>query len=84
MTLSAITGALWAIAATIVAMLPMRLQYFPGITLLILAPILIGWIAIDFGLIVGALVLFGFLSMFRNPLIYFYRKFRGQNPDIPK
>ncbi|MEM6594640.1 MAG: DUF2484 family protein [Pseudomonadota bacterium] len=33
MSLSLTMAALWAIAATILALLPMRLQYVPGVTL---------------------------------------------------
>ena len=72
-----VAGFLWVVAATITAMLPMRLQYPPGITLLVLAPVLILWIAFVHGWIVGALCFAAFLSMFRNPLIYFWKKFRG-------
>ncbi len=73
----------WVFAATIVAMLPMRRQYVPGIALLIAAPLLIAWIGIAVTWWAGVLALAAFVSMFRNPLRYFWAKARGQNPSLP-
>ncbi len=84
MTLSAIAAIIWAFAATATAFLPMKRQYGPGITLLCLAPVVIVWLGVDYGLIVGILAAIGFVSMFRNPLIYFYRRARGERPERPK
>ncbi len=69
-----IAACLWAIAATVTAFLPMRLQFPPGITLLILAPVLLVWIGFDQGFWVAVIASLGFLSMFRRPLIYFGRR----------
>lgn len=77
MTLSAILSCLWVLAASVVALLPMRLQYAPGLTLLLMAPVLIGLLAWDYGLLVACLAFAGFVSMFRNPLIYLGRKALG-------
>lgn len=74
-------AALWALAATCVAFLPMRRQYAPGLVLLAAAPLLIGWLWSAHGWIAGLAALAGFLSMFRNPLRYFWRKWRGQEPS---
>ncbi|MGC3936537.1 DUF2484 family protein [Roseobacter sp. EG26] len=74
----------WVFASAIVAMLPMRLQYAPGIVLLGLAPLLILWVGIDVAWWAAALALFAFVSMFRNPLRYFLARARGQTPEIPK
>ncbi|WP_299042728.1 DUF2484 family protein [uncultured Tateyamaria sp.] len=73
----------WVFAATIVAMLPMRQQYFPGIALLIAAPLLILWVGISVAWWAGLLALAAFVSMFRNPLRYLWAKARGQNPQLP-
>lgn len=73
----------WVFAATGVAMLPMRHQYVPGVILLIAAPLLILWIGISVAWWAGVLALAAFLSMFRNPLRYFWAKARGQNPQLP-
>ena len=77
-------GAAWVLAATAVAMLPMRRQYVPGVMLLIAAPLLIVWIWITHGWLYGGAALFAFVSMFRNPLIYFDKRALGRRPEVPK
>jgi len=62
----------------------MKHQYRPGMALFIAAPVLIIWLAVDYGWWVGAIGLFGFVSMFRNPLRYYYRRFRGIEQEVPK
>jgi len=81
---AAITACLWVVASAIVAMMPMRRQYLPGVTLLLAAPVLIGWLWVEHGWIVGGLALFGFLSMFRNPLLYFGKKALGLPVALPQ
>ncbi len=44
MSVSLTIAALWALAATCVALLPMRFQYVPGVALLIAAPFVIGFV----------------------------------------
>ena len=83
MSWSLVAGFLWVIAAAITAMLPMRRQYPPGITLLVLAPLLILWIGHDHGLWIALAGLLAFASMFRNPLIYFARKGLGLPVNAP-
>jgi hypothetical protein len=80
---SLLLGCLWVVAATVVAMLPMRRQYAPGVTLLIAAPVLIGFIGWQHGWIFAALGMAAFVSMFRNPLRYFWRRARGEQPELP-
>lgn len=75
---------LWVVAATVVALLPMRMQYVPGVILLGLAPVLILWIGLSVAWWAGVLALAAFVSMFRNPLRYFLAKARGENPQLPK
>jgi len=75
---------LWVFAATVVALLPMRYQYVPGLVLLVAAPILIGAIGVGYGWIAGLLALAGFVSMFRHPLKYFYKRFRGTGSERQK
>ena len=84
MSLPLILGALWVIAGAITAALPMRLQRYPGIPLLIAAPALLVWIGWDHGFWWVAAGLFACLSMFRRPLNYFARKALGLKlPDLP-
>jgi len=81
---SIIISAIWVLAATGTALLPMRLQYVPGFTLLILAPVLVLWLGYDFGWIWSVAAFAAFASMFRNPLRYFLARARGQHPESPK
>ncbi|MEM8632256.1 MAG: DUF2484 family protein [Pseudomonadota bacterium] len=74
MTLSAILCCIWVIASSLVAMLPMRLQYAPGLCLLLLAPVLLAALTYDYGVLVGVLATLGFVSMFRHPLAFLARK----------
>ncbi len=78
MSWALISGALWALASAGVAMLPMRRQYVPGVILLVAAPVLILWIGASHGWTIAVLCLLGFLSMFRNPLRYFWRRALGK------
>ena len=84
MSLSLIAGCLWVLVAALVAMLPMRLQYPPGIALLILVPFGLVWIAADHGWLTALAGFLAFVSMFRNPLVYFWRRARGLTPKVPQ
>ncbi|MCP9481495.1 DUF2484 family protein [Shimia sp. CNT1-13L.2] len=84
MSLTLILACLWVLAATGVAMLPMRHQYVPGVGLLILAPVLIGVIWYENGIWLALVAVFGFVSMFRRPLLYFWRKARGEISETPE
>ncbi|MDA7425247.1 DUF2484 family protein [Thalassococcus lentus] len=79
MSIPLVLGSLWVVASAIVAMLPMQRQYAPGVALLALAPLLILWIGFAHGWLWTALGLFAFVSMYRNPLRYFWRRFRGKD-----
>lgn len=74
----------WVFASAATAMLPMRLQYVPGVALLIAAPGLLVWIGVAVGWWVTLLGLVAFVSMFRNPLRYFWARARGQRPEVPE
>jgi hypothetical protein len=84
MSLPLTLGALWVVAAALTAMLSMRAQMIPGIALLIAAPVLLVWIGFAHGWLWLALGLFAFLSMFRNPLIYFTRRALGLPVKDPR
>jgi hypothetical protein len=83
MTAPLVAGALWVLASALVALLPMRRQYVPGVALLLLAPVLIVWIGWVHGWLWAAFGLFAFLSMFRNPLVFFWKKATGRPVDVP-
>ena len=78
-----IFGAFWVIAAAVTAMLPMRRQYVPGVSLLICAPPLIGWIGWEHGLIWLLFALFALVSMFRRPLLFFARRALCLSVTVP-
>ena len=73
-----VLGCLWVLAAAATAMLPMRLQYAPGIALLVLAPLLIGWIAVAHGWLPALVAVAALVSMFRNPLRILGRRALGR------
>lgn len=81
---SILASALWVLAATVVAFLPMRRQYAPGMVLLAAAPVLVVWLGYDYGWFWSLAAVLAFVSMFRNPLRYFWRRWRGTNPEVPK
>lgn len=74
----------WVLASAFVAFLPMRYQYIPGVTLMLVAPVLIYWIATSAAWWTVPLAIFAFLSMYRNPLRYFWARLKGEQPEIPK
>jgi Protein of unknown function (DUF2484) len=83
MTAPLVIGCFWVLAAAATAMLPMKRQMVPGIALLIAAPILLVWIGWVHGWVWAVVGLLAFLSMFRNPLIYFARRAMGKPVELP-
>jgi hypothetical protein len=84
MSWALISACIWVLAAAVTALLPMKRQMLPGITLLVLAPVLIAWIGWQHGWLWAAFGLFALVSMFRNPLIYFAKKAMGKPVELPK
>ncbi len=74
MSLSILSPALWVLMATGVPMLPMRWQFPPGIALLLAAPVLIVLLGYEHGPVAAIAGLGAFVSMCRNPLRYYWRK----------
>ena len=74
---------LWVILGTITAFLPMRRQMVPGIVLIAIAPILLFWIGFLHGWVWVIAGILAFASMFRNPLIYYYKKIRKLPVPLP-
>jgi Protein of unknown function (DUF2484) len=84
MSLPLILGCVWVLVAAVTAMLPMRRQMVPGMALLAAAPVLLVWIGWVHGWLWLAIGLFAFVSMFRNPLLYFLRRALGRPAPLPK
>ncbi len=78
MSLALILASFWIVASAFTAMLPYRMQFPPGIALLVLSVPLLIFIGISHGFIWVALFLFAIGSMFRNPLIYFVKRLTGR------
>ena len=78
MSASVAVAVFWALASTVVAFLPMRRQYLPGGILLFSAPLVILFLGYQHGWVWMLPATLGFLSMYRNPLRYLWRKWRGQ------
>lgn len=74
----------WVFASALVAMLPMRRQYLPGVILLLAAPVLIALIALEVGLWAAVAAVLAFVSMYRNPLRYFWNRLTGHKLERPQ
>lgn len=83
MTAALIAGFLWVLLGAVTAMLPMRHQKWTGLPLLISAPVLIYLIGRDYGWWVSGIALFAFISMFRHPLRYLWKRARGLEVELP-
>ncbi len=77
MSLLLILACLWVVAGAITAFLPMKYQPYPGLPLLVAAPVLIFALGREYGVWMVLVALFAFLSMFRRPLMYYLGKLRG-------
>ena len=84
MSLPLTFAALWVVAGTLVALLPMRFQYPPGLLLLLAAPCLLVWIGVAHGVWIAIAGALGFVSMYRHPLRYFAGLFFAPNEALPK
>lgn len=82
MTLAAL-ACVWVLAATVTALLPMRLQIVPGLALLCAAPVLIVALGLAHGAWIGLAAFAGFVSMFRRPLFHFLRLWRAGRRAAP-
>lgn len=77
MNASVLLACLWAIAATVTAMLPSRDHHWRAAYLLIAAGIpILGWVTYENGPWVGLIVLAAGASILRWPLIYLWRWLR--------
>lgn len=79
MSLALIFACLWVLVAALVAFMPMKIQMIVGLPLLIAALGIIGWIGARHGVGLAAIGVFAVISMFRKPLVYYWRKLINKN-----
>ncbi|NIZ59562.1 UDP-N-acetylmuramate--alanine ligase [Sedimentitalea sp. CY04] len=77
MSVSVICAIVWVFAATFVAFLPMRWQFPPGLCLLVAAPVIIVMLGLQHGWLPALGGVAAFVSMFRRPLVHYWRKWKG-------
>lgn len=82
MTPSLALACLWAVVATVIAMLPNRIHWPAAYALIALGIPLVGWVTYQNGPFVGLLVLAGGVSVLRWPVIFLFRwaKTRTKTP----
>lgn len=74
---SIILACLWAVTATLIAILPSRDRHWRAAYMLIAAGIpILGWVTLQNGPWVGLIVLAAGASILRWPLIYLWRRLR--------
>ena len=74
----------WVFASALVAMLPMRWQYLPGVLLLLAAPVLIGSIAKTIGFWAALAAVLAIGPRYRNPLRDYWKRLKGQMVERPQ
>lgn len=60
---------IWALATMGLAPLPMKYQILPGAGLLLAFPVLLVWVARDYGTLPVVVCIFAAVSLFRKPLM---------------
>lgn len=74
---SMILACLWAVTATLIAILPSRDRHWRAAYLLIATGIpILGWVTLQNGPWIGLIVLAAGASILRWPLIYLWRRIR--------
>jgi hypothetical protein len=76
MTPSLTLACLWAVAATVIALLPNRIHWGAAYVLAAVGIPLLGWVTLQNGPIWGLLVLAGGMSILRWPVIHLFRWMR--------
>jgi len=76
MTLSLTLACIWAVVATIIAMMPMKTHWPAAYVLIAIGIPLLGYVTYENGPLIGLLVFAAGASMLRWPLIYLFRWLR--------
>lgn len=83
MTPSLAFACLWAVVATIIAVLPWRIHWPAAYALIAVGIPLLGWVTYQNGPILGMLVLAAGVSVLRWPVIYLFRWLRAKPVEEP-
>lgn len=77
MTTSLVLACLWAIVASVIAMLPNRIHWPAAYALIDVGIPILGYVTYQNGPLAGLLVLAGGVSVLRWPVIFLFRWLRG-------
>lgn len=83
MTTSLVLACVWAVVASVIAMLPTRIHWPAAYVLIAVGIPILGFVTYQNGPIVGLLVLAGGISILRWPALYLFRWLRGQVSGQP-
>lgn len=83
MTLSLALACLWALVATVIALLPGRFHWPAAYALIAVGIPILGFVTYQNGPVMGMLVLAGGVSVLRWPAIYLVRWLRGKGREEP-
>lgn len=79
MTASLTLAGLWAVVATVIAMLPNRIHWPAAYVLIAIGIPLVGWVTYQNGPVIGMIVLAGGVSVLRWPVIFLFRWLKARN-----
>lgn len=65
---SIVAFCVWALATMGLALLPIKYQILPGLGFLLILPVLLVWLARDYGALPVVVCIFAAVSLFRKPL----------------
>ncbi|SEK91454.1 Protein of unknown function [Roseivivax marinus] len=78
MSAALVAACFWVLGACLTACLPMRRQYVPGVTLLLILPVLLVWIGRTHGVVWTLIAIAGAASLFRRPLVHLVGRALGR------
>ncbi|QYZ68492.1 DUF2484 family protein [Neotabrizicola shimadae] len=83
MTVSLVLACIWAVVASVIAMLPNRIHWPAAYALIVVGIPILGFVTYQNGPIMGLLVLAGGVSILRWPVLFLFRWLRGQVTGQP-
>lgn len=83
MTISLVLACLWAVAASVIAMLPTRIHWPAAYALISVGIPILGYVTYQNGPILGLIVLAAGVSVLRWPVLFLFRWLRGQVAEQP-